>query len=117
MFPDLTAPQKAAGYYLIALSMSTVLALVVPSQDGAALLGMFSPLVAVLVMLLVVTPDGRRRRPGEVSACTGWACAPGRWRSCCRPRSWRLAIWSPPRPGWRASISARCHRRTPSPAW
>ena len=61
MFPNLTAPQKAAGYYLIALSMSTVLALVVPSQDGAALFGMFSPLVAVLVMLLVVTPDGRRR--------------------------------------------------------
>jgi membrane protease YdiL (CAAX protease family) len=61
MFPNLTAPQKAAGYYLIALSMSTMLALVVPSADGAALLGMFSPLVAVLVMLLVVTPDGRRR--------------------------------------------------------
>jgi membrane protease YdiL (CAAX protease family) len=61
MFPNLTAPQKAAGFYLIALSMSTVLALIVPSEDGAALFGMFSPLVAVLVMLLVVTPDGRRR--------------------------------------------------------
>jgi uncharacterized protein len=61
MFPNLTAPQKAAGYYLIALAMSTALALLMPSDDAAALLGMFSPLVAVLVMLLVVTPDGRRR--------------------------------------------------------
>jgi membrane protease YdiL (CAAX protease family) len=61
MFPNLTARRKAVTFYLLALSFSTALALVVPSADGAAFFGMFSPLLAVLLMMFVVTRDGRQR--------------------------------------------------------
>jgi membrane protease YdiL (CAAX protease family) len=58
--------QKAATFYGLALALAVVVALAVPdTSDGALALTMFTPLIAVLLMLLVVTPDGRSR--------AGWA--------------------------------------------
>lgn len=65
MFAALSSRQKATVFYALALSMSTALAIGAPSAEGAAVFGMFTPLLAVLVMNLVVTRDGWRR--------TGWA--------------------------------------------
>jgi CAAX protease family protein len=58
--------QKASTFYAIALGAALVIALLMPdTSDGGLVLTMMTPLVAVLLMLLVVTPDGRTR--------TGWA--------------------------------------------
>jgi membrane protease YdiL (CAAX protease family) len=65
VFPALSSRRKAAIFYVLAVSLSTVLALVTPSAEGAAVFGMFAPLLAMLMMKLVVTRDGWRR--------TGWA--------------------------------------------
>jgi membrane protease YdiL (CAAX protease family) len=62
----LTRIQKAVTFYAIALGAALVVALVMPdTSDGGLVVTMMTPLVAVLVMLLVVTPDGRSK--------AGWA--------------------------------------------
>lgn len=66
MFTSLTARQKAAAYYLIAIALALLVAVFGPAQsDGIQILSMFTPAVAVLLMLLVVTRDGHHR--------AGWA--------------------------------------------
>jgi uncharacterized protein len=62
----LTRIQKAVTFYAIALGAALLIAIVVPdTSDGGLVLTMMTPLLAVLLMLLVVTPDGRGR--------AGWA--------------------------------------------
>jgi uncharacterized protein len=62
VFPGLTRMQKAATFSVLSLALAWVIAVAVPSgSDGGRLLTMFTPVLALLLMLLVVTPEGYRR--------------------------------------------------------
>ena len=95
MFTSLSARQKAATYYLIAIALALLVAVFGPAQsDGIQILSMFTPAVAVLLMLLVVTRDGRRR--------AGWAEL-GLHRAAFRVASWRSSP-HPPSPQYPAGL-------------
>jgi membrane protease YdiL (CAAX protease family) len=71
MFTSLSNVGKASVFYALALGMALVVALAVPdTSDGAPMLTMFTPLVAVLLMLLVLTRDGYAR-PGWIQLGLG----------------------------------------------
>jgi membrane protease YdiL (CAAX protease family) len=61
VFPDLSNTARAVTFYLLALGMCATLALTLPNGEAAAVLAMLTPVLAVLIMQLVVTRDGRRR--------------------------------------------------------
>jgi membrane protease YdiL (CAAX protease family) len=63
MFPHLTDRTKAAAFYAIAFALALVVALLPLEDDGSLpqMLSMLAPAVAVLIMLLLVTRDGRSR--------------------------------------------------------
>jgi len=62
MFTQLTDTVKAALFYAIAFGLTLCVALLAPRLgDGAMLLHMYTPTVAALLMLLVVTRDGHTR--------------------------------------------------------
>jgi membrane protease YdiL (CAAX protease family) len=63
MISHLTTQTKAAAYYAIAFTLALVVALLPLSGDSPLpqMLSMLTPVVAVLLMLLVVTRDGRAR--------------------------------------------------------
>src|SRR5262245_38209249 len=63
MFRHLTDTTKAAAFYAITFGLALVVALLPGWGDGSLpqLLSMLAPAVAVLLMLTVVTPDGRAR--------------------------------------------------------
>lgn len=59
MFRTLSPHARACVFCSIAMVLAVTVALAVPqSSDGAPLLTMFTPLLAVLLMMLVVTRDG-----------------------------------------------------------
>jgi uncharacterized protein len=63
---SLTEVQKAATFYLITLGMAVLVALFGPTgTDAIQILNMLTVTAGVLVMLLVITPDGYHR--------AGWA--------------------------------------------
>jgi hypothetical protein len=63
---SLTEIQKAATFYLITLGLALLVALFGPTGAGAIqILIMLTVTVGVLLMLLVITPDGYHR--------AGWA--------------------------------------------
>jgi membrane protease YdiL (CAAX protease family) len=73
---SMTNRQKGVTFYVLTLFMAVSVALFGPDEDGPLqILSMVTPTIGVLVMLLVLTPDGYRR--------AGWS---------------RLALH---RPGWR----------------
>jgi membrane protease YdiL (CAAX protease family) len=61
MFPHLSNTARAVTFYLMALVMCSVLALVVPNGEAASVIVMVTPTLSVLLMQLVVTRDGWRR--------------------------------------------------------
>jgi multisubunit Na+/H+ antiporter MnhF subunit len=66
MFRTLTEMQKGATFYVITLGLAVLLALFGPTgSDALQILNMFTATAGVLLMLLVVTPDGYHR--------AGWA--------------------------------------------
>jgi len=66
MFRSLTEVQKAATFYLITLGLAVLLALFGPADaNGIQTLNMLTATAGVLLMLLVITPDGYHR--------AGWA--------------------------------------------
>jgi len=86
MFTQLTDTVKAALFYAIAFGLTLCVALLAPRLgDGAMLLHMYTPTVAALLMLLVVTRDGHTR--------AGWS-ALGLGRAGLR--YWAFALLSPP---------------------
>src|SRR3712207_3945569 len=76
MIDSLSNWQKAIIFYVLTFSMAVVVVLLGPDDDRLQILNMLTPTVGVLLLLLVVTPDGYRR--------AGWM---------------QLALH---RPGWRA---------------
>ncbi len=86
MFTQLTDTVKAALFYTIAFGLTLCVALLAPRLgDGAMLLHMYTPTMATVLMLLVVTRDGHTR--------AGWS-ALGLGRAGLR--YWVLALLSPP---------------------
>jgi uncharacterized protein len=82
---SMTNRQKGITFYVLTLTMAVSVALFGPDNDGQLqILNMLTPTIGVLVMLLVLTPDGYRR--------AGWAQLtlhrPG-WRG------WPLALIGP----------------------
>ena len=76
---------RAAAFYVLALGLAVLVSLAAPVlHRGVLLLTMFTPLVAVLLMMLVFTREGRSR--------AGWASL-----GLTRPgwRGWPLAILAP----------------------
>ena len=66
MFRSLTEIQKGATFYLITLGLAILVALFGPTgTDAIQILNMLTVTVGVLLMLLVITPDGYHR--------AGWA--------------------------------------------
>ncbi len=65
MFRTLSTTARAVTFYLLALGMCCLLALLVPDGEDAAAFAMLTPTASVLIMQLVVTRDGWHRR--------GWA--------------------------------------------
>lgn len=66
MFRSLTEIQKGATFYVITLGLAVLLALFGPTgTDAIQTINMFTATAGVLLMLLVVTPDGYHR--------AGWA--------------------------------------------
>jgi membrane protease YdiL (CAAX protease family) len=62
MFRTLTDLQKAATFYVITLGLAVVVALFGPADsDAIQILNMLTVTAGVLLMLLVVTPDGYHR--------------------------------------------------------
>lgn len=63
MIKQLSDFSKAVLYYLLAIGFATVVSVLVMVLHNPNLLGfvMFAPLLAVLLMLLVITPDGYHR--------------------------------------------------------
>lgn len=63
MFKHLSDFSKAGIYYLLAIGFATLVSVLVMTLDTPTMLGlvMFAPLLAVLLMLLVLTPDGYRK--------------------------------------------------------
>jgi len=62
MFRTLTEKQKGATFYVITLGLAVLLALFGPTgTDAIQTLNMFTATAGVLLMLLVVTPDGYHR--------------------------------------------------------
>src|SRR5215216_6270501 len=85
MFQNLTNRAKAAIYYALALSLGFATLLLVPVFGALiTILHMFTPLLAVLLMLLVVTRDGYTK--------AGWAVL-GLHRAGFR--AWGLALLLP----------------------
>ena len=77
MIRSMTNRQKGVTFYLLTLAMAVAVALVGPDDDDQLqILNMLTPTIGVLLLLLVLTPDGYHR--------AGWA---------------QLALH---RPGWRA---------------
>ena len=86
MFRQLSTLQKASIYYLIAFALALLVAIFGETLgERSTILTMFTPLTAVLLMLLVVTRDGYRR--------AGWFVLglhrTGGWES------WVLALLGP----------------------
>src|SRR3954462_2150521 len=81
MFKQLRATTKAMIFYALAFGMAILIALFGQGMGEIVdLLTMFTSLAAVLLMLLVVTPDGYSRKGWESLALTrlglrywGWA--------------------------------------------
>jgi len=66
MFRTLTEMQKGATFYVITLGLAVLLALFGPTgSDAIQTINMFTATAGVLLMLLVITPDGYHR--------AGWA--------------------------------------------
>src|SRR5215217_2046131 len=85
MFQNLTDRAKAAIYYALALSLGFATLLLAPMFGALiTILYMFTPLLAVLLMLLVVTRDGYTK--------AGWAALGLRHRGV---RAWGLAVLLP----------------------
>jgi membrane protease YdiL (CAAX protease family) len=85
MFTQVGSFTKASLYYLIAITLAWLVALFGQGLgERSAILTMFTPLAAVLLMLLVVTRDGYTRAGWRVLGLhqTGW-------------RSWGLAVLGP----------------------
>lgn len=86
MFTDLSNATKAILFYLIAIGLSTLVSVLTVALDAPNAIGfvMFTPLIAVLLMLCVFTRDGYSK--------AGWqSLGLGRigWRGC------PMAIWLP----------------------
>ena len=82
---SMTNRRKGITFYVLTLTMALSVALLGPDSNGQLqILNMLTPTIAVLAMLLVLTPDGYRR--------AGWAGlalhrpdgAAGRWRCSCQ---------------------------------
>ena len=86
MYKTLSDPVKAIVFYVIAFSLELVAAVVLAPVLGelAPLAGMFTPSIATLLMLLLVTRDGYTR--------AGWAGL-GLYRAGLR--AWGLALLLP----------------------
>jgi membrane protease YdiL (CAAX protease family) len=85
MFRNLTDSQKALIFYAITLTLAIAVAMMAGVLGDAVLfLSMLTPIIAVLIMLLVVTPDGYTR--------AGWAGL-GLHRS--GSQAWAFAILVP----------------------
>ncbi|HEX7004307.1 MAG TPA: type II CAAX endopeptidase family protein [Trueperaceae bacterium] len=81
MFPHLSDPAKAVAFYVISLLLGLSVAL---TPGASTFVYMFTPLVAVLIMMLVVTREGYSR--------AGWASL-GLHRLGLG--GWRLALLAP----------------------
>jgi uncharacterized protein len=77
MFTGLSDLRKALIFYAIVLVLVTGLMLV-PLGESVALIAMFTPTLAVLLMLLVVTRDGYSRAGWDRSGSTTLGCGHGR---------------------------------------
>jgi hypothetical protein len=79
MFTKLTDTRKAAVFSVIVLCMSVGAALLIrflelPQEPVMWTLWSFTPTVAALIMLLVITRDGYSKEGvGSPLACTDWA--------------------------------------------
>lgn len=85
MIRSLTEVQKGATFYLITLGMAVLLALFGPTgTDAIQTLNMLTATAGVLLMLLLITPDGYHR--------AGWAQL---GLQCAGFRYWPLALLGP----------------------
>lgn len=86
MFRQLSDFSKAILYYLLALGFATVVSMLVMTWHNPNILGfvMFAPLLAVLLMLLVITPDGYHKAAWQALGLQGAGL-----------HSWPLAILLP----------------------
>lgn len=85
MFTQLSSLMKAGLYYLIALTLALLVGFFGQGLgERSAILSMFTPLAAVLLMQLVVTRDGHTR--------AGWRVLGFHWAGW---RSWGLAVLGP----------------------
>jgi membrane protease YdiL (CAAX protease family) len=103
MFRDLTDTTKALVFYAIALALAVLLALLAPLiGPGAGFVTMFTPLIAVLLMLLVVTRDGYSRAGWRAlglhrAGLRGWPLAllgPALVLGCTYALAWRIGVGS-----------------------
>ena len=97
MHTKFTDLQKAGIFTAVVLVLAVAAALVINAFGlGSnffvwATVWSITPALATVIMLLVVTRDGRSKRVGGLSACTGWGCGCGGsrssacWRSRCSP--------------------------------
>jgi hypothetical protein len=103
MFRHLTDTTKALGFYSIAFVLATIIALLAPLIGaGAGFVTMFTPLIAVLLMLLVVTRDGYSREGWRSlglhrAGLRGWPLAllgPALVLGCTYALAWRIGMGS-----------------------
>ena len=90
-------------FYALTLAMACAVALLGPDDnDLIQILTMLTPAIGVLLMLLVLTPDGYQR--------TGWApaCPAPRWMARLAHRAARARLPSSPAPTARPGCSASC---------
>jgi hypothetical protein len=100
---SLTEIQKGATFYVTTLGLAVLLALFGPHwYRRHQTLNLFTATAGVLLMLLVVTPDGYTEPAGRSSVCTALAFATGllpcspRWLSSSRRTALRLCwVWCP----------------------
>ena len=77
MIRSLSEVQKGAIFYLITLGLALLVALFGPTgTDAIQILNMLTVTTGVLLMLLVITPDGYHKA-GPSLACTAPASATG----------------------------------------
>ncbi len=81
----LSETSKAVVFSAMLLTLALAAALVIRALDPPQLVAYIiwgsTPLVAVLIMMFLITDDGRTRAGRSVSGCIGWEYASGGSRS------------------------------------
>ena len=80
MLRSLSNWQKGVIFYVLTLIMAIAVVIFGPDREGPLqILNMLTPTVGVLLLLLVVTPDGYHRAGWADWLCTGRGGGRGLW--------------------------------------